>query len=64
MRFSITITVLLLVLIGWMREPSSIGAEQRTEQPNVVLILADDLGWADLACYGNTFNETPHIDQL
>jgi uncharacterized sulfatase len=32
--------------------------------PNIVLILADDLGWADLACYGNKFNATPHIDQL
>lgn len=33
-------------------------------RPNVVLILADDLGWADLACYGNTFNETPNLDRL
>jgi arylsulfatase A len=32
--------------------------------PNIVIILADDLGWADLGCYGNTFNETPHIDRL
>jgi arylsulfatase A len=33
-------------------------------QPNVVIILADDLGWADLGCFGNAFNETPHIDRL
>jgi len=33
-------------------------------RPNVVIILADDLGWADLGCYGNAFNETPHIDRL
>jgi uncharacterized sulfatase len=30
----------------------------------VIIILADDLGYADLACYGNRFNETPHIDRL
>jgi arylsulfatase A-like enzyme len=33
-------------------------------KPNVVLILADDLGWTDLACYGSDFYETPHLDRL
>ncbi len=32
--------------------------------PNIVFILADDLGWADLPTYGNTFNEAPHLDRL
>ena len=32
--------------------------------PNIVFILADDLGWAELGCYGNAFNETPCLDQL
>jgi len=31
---------------------------------NVVLILADDLGWTDLHCYGSEYYETPHIDRL
>lgn len=31
---------------------------------NVVVILADDLGWTDLACYGSDFYETPHLDRL
>ena len=39
-------------------------AETAPQPPNIVLILADDLGWADLGCYGNTFNETPRIDRL
>jgi len=34
------------------------------EKLNVVLILADDLGWTDLACYGSDFHETPHLDRL
>lgn len=32
--------------------------------PNIVFFLADDLGWSDLGCYGNSFIETPHIDAL
>lgn len=32
--------------------------------PNVVLIVADDLGYGDLACYGSNTNLTPHIDSL
>jgi arylsulfatase A len=31
---------------------------------NVVLILADDLGWKDLGCYGSEFYKTPNIDKL
>lgn len=33
-------------------------------QPNVIMILIDDLGWIDLSCQGSAFYETPHIDQL
>ena len=33
-------------------------------KPNVVLILADDLGWTDLACFGSDLHETPALDQL
>ena len=31
---------------------------------NVVIILADDLGWIDLSCQGSSFYDTPHIDRL
>ncbi len=33
-------------------------------QPNVVLIVIDDLGWADLSCYGSKLHKTPQIDKL
>jgi arylsulfatase A len=34
------------------------------EQPNVVLVFVDDLGYGDLGCYGNNKNKTPNIDRL
>ena len=34
------------------------------ETPNVIVIMADDLGYGDLSCYGATELETPHIDKL
>lgn len=33
-------------------------------KPNIIFIMADDLGWGELGCYGNTFNETPNLDKL
>lgn len=36
----------------------------QNKAPNVVLILADDLGYGDLSCYGHEEIRTPHIDQL
>lgn len=37
---------------------------QAAEQPNIVYILADDLGYADLSCYGQEKFQTPEIDRL
>lgn len=33
-------------------------------RPNIVLILADDMGWGDIGCFGNPDVQTPHLDAL
>ena len=37
--------------------------EQKNQQPNIILICADDLGWSDLGCYGSDIS-TPNLDKL
>ncbi len=41
-------------------------AEEKTDSrnPNILMILADDLGWTGLGCYGSDLHETPNLDQL
>jgi len=50
------------VLTGSAASNGSQAADARP--PNIVFILADDLGWTDLACQGSRYYETPHIDRL
>jgi arylsulfatase A-like enzyme len=50
-----------VLLLGGMLAASFAHA---AKQPNIIVIVADDLGWKDSAAYGSEFYETPAIDQL
>ena len=39
-------------------------ATQAAEKPNVIFLLADDIGYADLSCYGAKHPKTPNLDWL
>lgn len=43
---------------------SSIVQAKEDKRPNIIFIMADDLGYSELGCYGNKFNETPVLDQM
>lgn len=38
--------------------------DQPPVRPNIVFVLADDMGWGDLGCYGSLHNSTPNLDAL
>jgi arylsulfatase A-like enzyme len=58
-------TILFIMFLMFGCKSEAFNPNEQTEQkPNVVFILADDLGWVDLACMGSTFYETPNIDKL
>ncbi|MDG2382253.1 MAG: sulfatase-like hydrolase/transferase [Pirellulaceae bacterium] len=61
LRRSVLLCCLLMVL---GLTTASLYAEDQSESPNLLIIFTDDQGYADLACYGNTKNKTPRLDQL
>src|SRR5438552_15807477 len=52
----------LLISLGILFDITAHAADK--SKPNIVYILADDLGWTDTACYGSKYYETPNIDRL
>ncbi len=53
--------------VGALAAVNSISAQRldrRDERPNIVFILADDMGWGDLSCYGRPDYRTPNLDKL
>jgi arylsulfatase A len=58
-------SLLIPVLVGLCCLGMSLGVgASEQERPNVVFILADDLGYGDIGCYGCGDTETPHLDRL
>jgi arylsulfatase A-like enzyme len=59
MHFCNTRLLTLFAVLTWMTQGISVDASP----PNIVIILADDLGYSDLGCYGGEI-ETPQLDRL
>ncbi len=53
-----------LLLSGLGLVACSAAAQPSASRPNVILLVADDLGYGDLSCYGATRVSTPHVDRL
>ncbi len=64
-RASLPIFCLLVALVAGVTTHNAWSAGDASEsKPNIVLFLADDLGWTGLRCFGSDFYETPNLDRL
>jgi len=61
---SLAIYSMLIILVFGSRLCWSQSQAKNLDKPNILLIVADDLGYADLSSYGSNDIETPHIDKL
>ena len=58
-----TTSLALAGALTWLGGMDAVEAKSKT-RPNIVFILADDLGWKDLSNEGSKYYESPHIDRI
>jgi len=63
-RLVSTLLAGVAVLLAPLKARAATPSSTSTDRPNIVIILADDLGYGDLGSYGATKIKTPHLDRL
>ena len=62
MKLNVLATIIVSTFVALLG--SSVFAGDRPDNPNIVVVLCDDLGYGDLECYGHPHIKTPHLNRL
>ncbi len=63
LRFLFRINVIHILLISFILNGCQDKEDNQNSKPNIIIILADDMGYSDIGCYGSEIN-TPNLDKL
>ena len=64
MKINLVFLFLILFLFSCSNKKQTPPAGQSLLKPNIILIMADDLGYSDISCFGSEFIETPVLDKM
>ena len=64
MKISTGMVSLAVVWLFLSMNARTVAADRTEPRPNIVFLLADDLGWTGLGCFGSDLYETPNLDRL
>ena len=64
LKFKIFSGILIAGLIPFLTANAQKKAAEKTKQPNIIIILTDDMGFSDVGTFGGKFVPTPNIDRI
>ena len=64
LQHSTRLTCTTLALLAGLFTASAVADDDSAKLPNIIFVMADDLGYGDLGCYGQQQIQTPNIDQM